>query len=105
MVTIEDMFASKAEAITFYQRSIKMLHEVIDIKNDDVLLLRKALRKIKENLIHYWRNLVSEGKKDSMLDNTIWNTIWDICCKALQETARSELQESCLESKERLKDE
>lgn len=94
MVTIEDMFATKADAINSYQQDIKALNKIITQKNDEVLLLRKALREIKKNLIHYWRNLVSEEKKDSIFANTIWNTIWDICCNRLRDTKRYELQES-----------
>ena len=48
MITIEDMFATKADAINSYQQDIKALNKIITQKNDEVLLLRKALREIKE---------------------------------------------------------
>ena len=46
MITIEDMFATKAEAINSYQQDIKALNKIITQKNDEVLLLRKALREL-----------------------------------------------------------
>ena len=94
MVTIEDMFATKADAINSYQQDIKALNKIITQKNDEVLLLRKALREIKEKKVPcYWKSINFFDKRDYIVD-----TIWDICEKALRETARYELQESCLES-------
>lgn len=94
MITIEDMFATKADAINSYQQDIKALNKIITQKNDEVLLLRKALREIKEKKVPcYWKSIDFFDKRDYIVD-----TIWDICEKALRETARYELQESCLES-------
>lgn len=97
MITIEDMLATKADAINSYQQDIKALNKIITQKNDEVLLLRKALREIKKiEIPRYWLSIDFFDKRDYIVD-----TIWDICEKALRETARYEFQESCLESEVR----
>ncbi len=100
MSGIEDMFATKAEAINSYQEDIKALRKIITIKNNEVLLLRKALRKIKKELNHYWEEEFEDEDIIPILDN-----IWEYCCRALIDTKRYELQEKSFDEDEELEEE
>ena len=92
VLTIEDMFATKAEAINSYQQDIKKLMKDLRQKVDEILLLRKALREITETKIPlYWKISTEAGRIKVVTD------IWITCCKTLKDTQRYELLEECLE--------
>lgn len=92
MITIEDMFATKAEAINSYQQDIKKLLKDLRQKVDEILLLRKALREIKYSIVELldFINVRDTINKES-------EKIYKFCFNALKNTQKYELLEECIE--------
>ena len=97
MPTIEDMFATKAEAINSYQQDIKKLLKDLREKVDEILLLRKALKEITYSCIPHLLNFIDD--RDTIAEEG--EKIYEICFYALKDTQKYELLEECLkEAKE-----
>lgn len=96
MITIEDMFATKAEAINSYQQDIKKLLKDLRQKVDEILLLREALREIKYCILQL---LDFINDRDTINEES--EKIYKYCFKTLKDTQKYELLEECIkEAKE-----